>query len=563
MKTIVIIIISFSIGAIGQSKMNISDAKIKEVFLGKKDKMKVLAEEKDKLEVVRLYDNGIYEHLEYTKNSYFNYSVKRNLGNYQKTREKVTFETPKEKEFDGNIYDRSFFRDGHLYTSKLACLIKKNTPLLSLTRKKKYKKPYYFQLDEDVIVNNEDIIAQINLEEIVDYIIKGDNSEKEKAYSIAHFITKSVSYDYEYLKTRIHDCSIEDSKKILAGKNRLTVCSGYSKVFNELATIAGLESKYVTGYTKQSLTDLNEVNNYHAWNIVTITGEKKIFDVTWSDGGDDYWLSVNPNLMIYSHFPDDTADQLLDKPVTKEEYKNFPVVVPQSEGEYNSFSVNTGTVQCDSVFHIAFSGRVKIDCRATHSNVFITHYNEEKYKPRTFFYNKCKNVSRKYYGDSTHVYIPLESAITPLRILVNNTIKVNFMIIKGDRNALMNHYLTNSKIKLAEPTVKAVMASIALGREDVLKEIVGDTSSVFFNEQGELKLAKNILSEIKKWDGSISKWSKTLHYSYETSINSKKNMEYKEENFFQVTNNLKLIFDKEEMGIVITDLKYNARGQFF
>ena len=68
MKTIVIIIISFSIGAIGQSKMNISDAKIKEVFLGKKDKMKVLAEEKDKLEVVRLYDNGIYEHLEYTKN---------------------------------------------------------------------------------------------------------------------------------------------------------------------------------------------------------------------------------------------------------------------------------------------------------------------------------------------------------------------------------------------------------------------------------------------------------------------------------------------------------------
>ena len=107
------------------------------------------------------------------------------------------------------------------------------------------------------------------------------------------------------------------------------------------------------------------------------------------------------------------------------------------------------------------------------------------------------------------------------------------------------------------------MASIALGREDVLKEIVGDTSSVFFNEQGELKLTKNILSEIEKWDGSISKWSKTLNYYYETSIKSKKNMEYKEENFFQVTDNLKLIFNKEEMGIVITDLKYNARGQFF
>ena len=146
MKTIVIIIISISISAIGQSEMNISSAKIKEVFIEEKDNMKVLSGEKNKVEVVRLYDNGIYEHLEYTKNSYSNFSVKRNLGNYQKTRAQVTFENPKEKEFDGNIYNRSFFRDRHLYKSKLAHLIKKNTPLLSLSRKKKYRKPYYFQV---------------------------------------------------------------------------------------------------------------------------------------------------------------------------------------------------------------------------------------------------------------------------------------------------------------------------------------------------------------------------------------------------------------------------------
>jgi hypothetical protein len=547
MKAILILLISFSVSAIGQSKMNILDSKIKQVFIKKNDK----------LEVVRLYDNGIYEHLKYTKNSYYECTVKRNLGKYQKTGNSVMFEVPSGKEFDGNIYNRSFFKDKHLYTSKLAHLIKKNTPLLSLTRKKKYRKPYYFQLDQDVIVNNENIEAKIDIEEIVNYIIKKDKSEKEKAYSIAHFITKSVSYDYEYLKTRIHDCPIEDSKKILAGKNRLTVCSGYSKVFNELATIAGLESKYVTGYTKQSITDLNKIDGYHAWNIVTIEGKKKIFDVTWADGGDEHWLSVDPSLMIYSHFPDDSVDQLLDKAITKEEYKNLPVVIPYNEGKYNPFSLNKGTVNCDSVFHIAFSGRVQIDCRATHSAIFITHYIDEKYKSKSFFYNKCRNVSRKYYGDSTHVYIPLEDIVTPLRIEVDNRIRMNFMVVKGGRNMLMNHYLANSKMKLAEPSVKAAMASVVLGREDILKEIVGDTSSVFFNQEGQLQLTKNILSEIKKWDGSISKWSIVRHYSNIASLKSNNKTDWRDENYFQITDNLRLIFDKEDTGIVIKDLRYN------
>ena len=547
MKAILILLISCSISAIGQSKMNILDSKIKQVFIKKNDN----------LEVVRLHENGIYEHLKYTENSYYECTVKRNLGKYKKTGNSVMFEVPSEKEFDGNIYNRSFFKDKHLYTSKLACFIKKKTPLFSATTKKKYRKPYYFQLDRDVIVNNQDIVAKINLKEIVDYIIKGNVNEKEKAYSIANFITNSISYDYKYLKTTIYDCPQNDSKQMLAGKNRLAVCEGYARIFHELASIGGLESKYVTGYTKQSISDLNKIKDYHAWNIVTIEGKKKIFDVTWADGGDKHWLSVDPSLMIYSHFPDDSVDQLLDKAITKEEYKNLPVVIPYNEGKYSPFSLNKGTVNCDSVFHIAFAGRVQIDCRATHSAIFITHYIDEKYKSKSFFYNKCRNVSRKYYGDSTHVYIPLEDIVTPLRIEVDNRIRMNFMVVKGGRNMLMNHYLANSKMQLAEPSAKAIMASIALGKEDILKEIVGDTSSVFFNQEGQLQLNKNVLSEIKKWDGSISEWTKIRHYSYGMSVNPSKKTDYKVENFFQITDNLRLIFDKEDTGIVITDLKYN------
>jgi len=357
-------IISISICFAGKSTLDI-EAKITHVFVKKSSNDR-------NLEMIRLYQNSVYEHLKYKKRR--NSSVvERNIGKYQLKGSKVYLRFPDHKNFSSSNYNKWLYIKKHIYLNRLASLTRPKRPLFILTKKKRYKNPYFINPESDVLASNREIVDSLELEELVNYIIRNDETDEEKAMAIARFIMNSISYDYDYLRTGKHACSQADSRQILAGRERVAVCAGYAYAFNELATLAGLKCKRVAGNTRNSLNDISRIGGYHAWNIVWFGDEPKFFDVTWADGGDEYWLAADPRLMIYSHFPDKPEDQLLEDEVSFETFKHFPIAKPVREGPYVPFSVLNGTVFCDSVFHIAFLGQPSITCETTKASVFF-HY---------------------------------------------------------------------------------------------------------------------------------------------------------------------------------------------
>ena len=69
-------------------------------------------------------------------------------------------------------------------------------------------------------------------------------------------------------------------------KKRLAICSGYSILFNHLATLVGLKSDIIEGMAKITTDDIGRkkppIN--HAWNSVLIDGTPRLIDVTWGSG---------------------------------------------------------------------------------------------------------------------------------------------------------------------------------------------------------------------------------------------------------------------------------------
>ena len=77
--------------------------------------------------------------------------------------------------------------------------------------------------------------------------------------------------------------------------------------------------------------------NNHDWNIVTILGERYLVDVTWDSGHIDErnqgvkeysteYLFQAPVQFIYRHFPEYPADQLLDPPLSMDEFFDLPTI---------------------------------------------------------------------------------------------------------------------------------------------------------------------------------------------------------------------------------------------
>lgn len=122
--------------------------------------------------------------------------------------------------------------------------------------------------------------------------------------------------------------------------DRKGVCSGYANLFAEMAKRAGFDCAAVSGYARGIDSDLftegERMIDDHAWNVVTIAGERYFADCTWDAGRvtqDGYtaaystaFLFTPPEEMIYSHLPSDDTLQLLPKPLSRKEFLALPVL---------------------------------------------------------------------------------------------------------------------------------------------------------------------------------------------------------------------------------------------
>lgn len=170
------------------------------------------------------------------------------------------------------------------------------------------------------------------------YLEKGTRTDLEKARSIYIWLAKNVSYDDDGYNSKSYgDLSPEGVLK-----SRRAVCSGFSALYQALGEEMGLEIKDVSGYAKGygyvpgkrlSQTD-------HAWNLIQIDGEWRVFDATWGEGYgenvngklvstkkfDEFWFNTDPYKAIFSHFPEDPSLTHVSPNLSLQVYEKFPVV---------------------------------------------------------------------------------------------------------------------------------------------------------------------------------------------------------------------------------------------
>ncbi|KAM3931986.1 kyphoscoliosis peptidase-like isoform 2-T2 [Leptodactylus fuscus] len=128
-----------------------------------------------------------------------------------------------------------------------------------------------------------------------------------------------------------------DPEEILrSGKG---VCAGYSSLFQDMCSRAGITCISVNGYGKGAGYQVGQKipdESNHAWNMVFLEGRWHLLDSTWGAGNtsensskftfmyNEFYFLTHPALFIGNHYPDKKEHQLLQPTVSRKQFEQFP-----------------------------------------------------------------------------------------------------------------------------------------------------------------------------------------------------------------------------------------------
>ena len=189
------------------------------------------------------------------------------------------------------------------------------------------------QIDAHVLATPEEQTESV--EKLSVYLTSRWEGDRNKAYAIFRWLSFNVAYDADGFFGRTERKS-GDAESVL--RHRTAVCAGYANLFYVLGKAADLQVHTINGYAKgygfepgQQIKDTN-----HAWNGVQVNGEWFICEPTWGAGylGADLMFHRSPDVSMFlmdpeyaicSHYPSDEQWQLLEKPISKEEFEKLVV----------------------------------------------------------------------------------------------------------------------------------------------------------------------------------------------------------------------------------------------
>jgi len=205
--------------------------------------------------------------------------------------------------------------------------------------------------------------AEATVESLAAYLIEPAKNDREKARAIFRWITENIDYNVEVFFKGGTGATY--SGDVL--KSRKSVCYGYSDLFLSLAREAGLEAVRISGYGKgygyMPGKNFSGPAN-HAWNAVKINGSWYLMDSTWGAGYvsgdgkyvrrfDDHFFMTPPNQFIFDHFPEDAQWQLLDKPVSKQEFESLVFLEAEFFNLGLKLGQRNGTIGADKQINVS------------------------------------------------------------------------------------------------------------------------------------------------------------------------------------------------------------------
>ena len=498
--------------ASSKTNWSIPKGKIKHVFeCVKTDK---------KIELLRLYSEGEYEQIEYLFQKNKSEIVHRNLGIYTISKAKLRLNKPYFKEFNAKLSQGEYFFKNDIYKKAInAFLFKKNTLALKTT-KKQFKKPFFIGINSDEIVSNNSISNEgFTLEMLVDYLTQGLKDDREKVMAISKFICRSIEYDRKGYVNRNYAHRQDDIFAILSSNQRVAVCAGYAYVFDSLARIAKIQSRQVSGYTKQGYGDYNKLAGRHAWNIVTLEGKEYYIDVTWADENKDInmtWMFTDPEILFGSHFPLEEKDNLFKKSFTTEDFKHREVVMARKEFAKIKHYPTSSWVRVDGDHYtLKFKSKVDVEANWLDPEIAIFVYTNEKSRQSKWYeYNHIEIIKTYFSKDTFCVDIPITQNELALNINVENEYDIQLHIFKGNELEYCKLLIAKWNKDHVVAFTEGILAAIKINDVGFLKEKLGDKYYMLYDKKGHWKLSKELLGNIKKWEGTAEQLDGVDKFTY-------------------------------------------------
>lgn len=170
------------------------------------------------------------------------------------------------------------------------------------------------------------------------YLGLAGRDEPTRARALYRWLTSRIEYDAAGFRSGDYgDLSPEGVLR-----RRAAVCQGYAALAQALGREMGLEVEIVAGWSKgygYSAGQRFEGRTNHAWNAVRVNGSWRLMDPTWGAGYLDermqfvrrfqeHYFLTPPESFIYDHLPQEPRWQLLERPVSADEYAELAYLRP-------------------------------------------------------------------------------------------------------------------------------------------------------------------------------------------------------------------------------------------
>lgn len=184
---------------------------------------------------------------------------------------------------------------------------------------------------------------EVTISSLEDYVLENIKEKEQIAEFFYYWIGLNIAYNWDILeKTKTKDEIKNLFDPIVTFNERKGTCIGYSILYEYFMDKFHIENEIILGYTKDenNLTvepDL-DWDFYHSWNAIKINGKWQLLDATWLSEAEntqlDYYFRIEPKKLILDHYPVDNKWQLIEKPLSLEQFNAQPYI--------NSFYFQTG-----------------------------------------------------------------------------------------------------------------------------------------------------------------------------------------------------------------------------
>ena len=182
---------------------------------------------------------------------------------------------------------------------------------------------------------------ELNLDmwDLTTYAEKHIKDKEQLARFFYYWIGSNIEYDIETYQ-KIVNGTIDNKKfwesqeESVVYNTRKGVCAGYAKLYQWFLDWVDIETMVISGHIRDERNHYVELESddihRHAWNAIKLNEEWSLVDTTWGTSNEEsqseFYFDIKPELAINTHYPENSKWQLLEKPLSLEEFNNSKFV---------------------------------------------------------------------------------------------------------------------------------------------------------------------------------------------------------------------------------------------